>query len=86
MSWGEHAPQPFRETRAAEGCRAGPVGLVKAGLEHEQEPQAVGDSLDLASQLERMLLGLDDIGACHDEKGLRSLQFLEEPGLLGSVL
>ena len=81
-AWGGAPPQALLQARATEGCGAGAVGLVKAGLEDQQQAQTVRHRLDVFGQPQRMLLRLNDVGAGHDEERLCNLESLVELRLL----
>lgn len=56
MSVLRSTPQTLIKTWPSEGGGTCPVGFVKAGLEHQEKAQSVCDFLDLASQLQDVLL------------------------------
>src|SRR5690606_11814901 len=65
----QHA-QPLLHARATEAGAGGAVGLVEARLEDEVDPEAPGDLLEPAGNIQLQLLGFDHAGACDQEQGL----------------
>ncbi len=72
------SPEALFDAGAPERRRAGPVGLVEAGLEHQLDAQRIGDGFDLAAHLQAVLLRLDDIWTGHQEEGLCAAELLIE--------
>src|SRR5690606_1159953 len=65
----QHA-QAFLHAGAAEAGAGGAVGLVEARLEDEVDPEAPGDVLQPAGDVQLQLLGFDHAGAGDQEEGL----------------
>ena len=67
--------EPARQPRAAVGLVRGAVGLVVAALEDVEHVQLLGDTGDVARDLQRQRFGLERVRARNQEQGFINTDF-----------